>query len=187
MRVVRSGSLTYLRSLSSAILMATTSKSFSASITTLVHPAATKIEIPQDTLDAIDDLEPKSLWSQFAVLSSIPRPSKQEDAVIQYIKDFADHHNLKWKQDAVGNLAVFHPGCGTGQAAPPVVLQGHVDMVTEKNSDKVHNFETDPILLRRFQKASENWLGAQGTTLGADNGIGVAAALALLQTPTTDT
>ena len=98
-----------LRSVTSAILMATSSRSFS----TLAHPAAKSVSIPADNLNAIQDLEPKSLWSQFAILSSIPRPSKQEDAVLQYIKEFADHHNLRWKQDAVGNLVVFHPGCGS--------------------------------------------------------------------------
>jgi dipeptidase D len=166
--------------------MATCSSSFSSK--TLVHPAAYNVAIPSDNLRAIDNLEPKALWSQFAILSSIPRPSKQEGALIQYIQDFANHHGLSWKQDRVGNLVVFHPGCGTGREAPAVILQGHIDMVTEKNSDKVHNFEKDPILLRRFQKAgtNEDWLGAQGTTLGADNGIGVAAALALLETPVTE-
>ena len=148
------------------------------------------VVVPPENLQAIDNLEPKSLWSQFGILSSIPRPSKQEEAVLQYIKAFADQHQLAWKQDNVGNLVVFHPGCGTGQQAPPVILQGHVDMVTEKNSDSSHNFEQDPILLRRYQRTtttttlgSETWLGARGTTLGADNGIGVAAALALLETP----
>jgi len=129
-------------------------------------------------------LEPQSLWSQFAAISSIPRPSKKEDAVLSYIKTFAEKRNLSWKQDAVGNLVVFHPGNGNGKSASAVVIQGHVDMVTEKNSESSHNFETDPILLRQFtMRENETWLGARDTTLGADNGIGVAAALALLETP----
>eukprot|EP00586_Coscinodiscus_wailesii_P013007 CAMPEP_0172497720 /NCGR_PEP_ID=MMETSP1066-20121228/104130_1 /TAXON_ID=671091 /ORGANISM="Coscinodiscus wailesii, Strain CCMP2513" /LENGTH=530 /DNA_ID=CAMNT_0013270651 /DNA_START=154 /DNA_END=1746 /DNA_ORIENTATION=+ len=144
----------------------------------------TKVTIPPGNIKAIADLEPQALWSQFATLSSIPRPSKQEEAVLSYIKSFADERNLQWKQDAVGNLVVFHPGCGQGKDAPAIIIQGHVDMVTEKNNDSQHNFETDPILLRRFQLDNgENWLGAKGTTLGADNGIGVAAALTLLDTP----
>lgn len=157
--------------------------------------AASKIAIPQSTLDAIDGLQPAALWRQFAILSSIPRPSKKEDAVIAYIKDFADERGLRYTQDHVGNLVVFHPGSGQGKAAPSVVLQGHVDMVTEKNGDTVHDFEKDPILLRRITKTKRNtgdgtadqdeiWLGATGTTLGSDNGIGVAATLALLETPT---
>ncbi|KAG7372024.1 aminoacyl-histidine dipeptidase [Nitzschia inconspicua] len=149
----------------------------------MLHPAAANISVPPDNLQAIRGLEPSSVWSQFAILSSIPRPSKQEDAILQYIKDFAAHHNLSWKQDKVGNLALFYPG--TVPDAPPVILQGHVDMVTEKNSGTDHDFDKDPI---RFEPNLVNgsWLTAQGTTLGADNGIGVAAILALLSTPTDD-
>lgn len=149
----------------------------------MLHPAAVNIAVPADNLQAIQGLEPAALWSQFAILSSIPRPSKQEEAILQYIKDFAAHHGLSWKQDKVGNLAVFYPG--TVPEAPPVVLQGHVDMVTEKNSGTEHDFDKDPI---RFepQLVNGSWLTAQGTTLGADNGIGVAAILALMSTPTDD-
>ena len=152
--------------------------------------AANKVTIPSDNIQAIEGLEPASLWSHFATLSSIPRPSKKEEAVIQYIKDFAAQHNLTWKQDSVGNLVVFHPGCGKfGPKAPPVLLQGHVDMVTEKNTATKHDFDTDPILLRRFLNDydKKEWLGAQGTTLGADNGIGVAASMALLEIPPSNT
>jgi dipeptidase D len=192
-----------------ALIMSTSSNALSATSTSTssstvvselcLHPAAKNIVVPPENIVAIQDLEPRALWTQFAILSSIPRASKQEGAALQYIKDFAKHHKLTWKQDAVGNLVVFHPGTighgGQVAATPAIILQGHVDMVTEKNSDKQHNFETDPILLRRFTKKSKHndgephekhWLGAQGTTLGADNGIGVAAALALLQTPTDD-
>jgi dipeptidase D len=149
----------------------------------MLHPAATNIQVPPDNIQAIQGLEPQSVWSQFAILSSIPRPSKQEEAILQYIKDFAAHYNLSWKQDAVGNLAVFYPG--TVPEAPPVVLQGHVDMVTEKNAGTAHDFDKDPI---RFQTelVDGSWLTAQGTTLGADNGIGVASILALMATPTDD-
>jgi dipeptidase D len=162
--------------MTSAVLVAS---SRSLSSTSCV---AQKVVVPPENIEAISNLEPASLWTQFATLSSIPRPSKQEDAVMSYIKNFADARNLKWKQDPIGNLVVFHPGFGAGKSAPAVVIQGHVDMVTEKNSDSGHNFQTDPILLRRFfVEDNETWLGARGTTLGADNGIGVAAALALLE------
>jgi dipeptidase D len=178
------------RSFTSAILMASSTcclSPSSSSYSSTLASAVPNVFIPPENLEAIDKLEPKSLWYQFAIISSIPRPSKKEEAVIRYIKEFAEKRNLKWKQDAVGNLAVFHPGCGTGQEAPPVILQGHIDMVTEKNSGTSHDFETDPILLRRFQRgAGEDWLGAQATTLGADNGIGVAATLALLEIPVTE-
>lgn len=160
--------------------------------------AAAKISVPKSNLDAIVGLQPEPLWRQFAILSSIPRPSKKEHGVISYIKEFATERNLRFKQDSVGNIVVFHPGSGIGTQAPPVIIQGHIDMVTEKNQDTVHDFDTDPILLRRIvvdksdgedeetggRGKSELWLGATGTTLGSDNGIGVAAALALLEMPT---
>ncbi|KAL3927797.1 MAG: hypothetical protein SGBAC_012928 [Bacillariaceae sp.] len=206
------------RSLTSAILVAS-SRSFSPSAVSAVSSLSTlkrnddskgnsrlhqtvadrtvipgtSVIIPPENLDAVANLEPKSLWFQFAVLSSIPRPSKQEEQVLAYIKAFAEERNLKWKQDSVGNLVVFHPGCGVGKSAPAVVLQGHVDMVTEKNGDTTHDFEKDPILLHQLPpihneqtNQKEQWLGAKGTTLGADNGIGVAATLALLETPSDD-
>jgi len=175
-----------LRSLTSVLFVATSARCLST-IRTAGSGRSKVVVVPPENYKAIDKLEPQSLWSQFAILSSIPRPSKQEDAVISYIKGFAEERQLTWKQDAIGNLVVFHPGCGTGKEAPPVILQGHVDMVTEKNSDTKHDFEKDPILLKRFVKENgQDWLGAQGTTLGADNGIGVAAALALLETPVDD-
>lgn len=153
----------------------------------------TSATIPSENIEAVADLEPKSLWSQFAIISSIPRPSKQEEQILAYIKSFAEERDLKWKQDSIGNLVVFHPGCGVGKSAPAVILQGHVDMVTEKNSNTEHDFETDPILLQQLppmhneqNNKKEQWLGAKGTTLGADNGIGVAATLALLETPIDD-
>jgi dipeptidase D len=125
---------------------------------------------------AIDGLQPAALWSFFSRLSSIPRPSKHEHQVMDWIKQFAASRGLDWTQDAVGNLVVRRPGTGGGEGAPPVIVQGHVDMVTEKNAGSSHNFFQDPITLVR----DGDWLRANGTTLGADNGIGVATALALL-------
>lgn len=136
--------------------------------------------IPAVTRDAIEGLEPAALWEHFAALSSIPRPSGREEAALNFIKRFAESKNLVWKEDDAGNLCVFRPGTGVGGSASPVIIQGHVDMVTEKNSDTAHDFNSDPILMRRFVKDDRNWIGAQGTTLGADNGMGVAAALSLL-------
>jgi dipeptidase D len=159
-------------------------------LSTAAASSSSKILVPPENLQAFEGLKPQSVWSHFSTLSSIPRPSKQEDAILQYITDFADLRSyLNWKQDAVGNLVVFHPGCGKqGPQAPPVILQGHVDMVTEKNSATDHNFETDPIVFRRFEKRNDSspWLGARGTTLGADNGVGVTATLALLETDPDD-
>lgn len=125
---------------------------------------------------AVEGLQPAALWSFFSHLSSIPRPSKHEHQVMDWIKQFATSRGLEWTQDAVGNLVVRRPGTAGGEGAPPVIIQGHVDMVTEKNADSSHNFFQDPITLVR----DGDWLRANGTTLGADNGIGVATALALL-------
>ena len=125
---------------------------------------------------SVESLQPAAVWSFFARLSAIPRPSKHEHKVMAWIKEFAASKGLEWAQDEVGNLVVYRPGTGGGELAPPVIVQGHVDMVTEKNADSSHNFYQDPITLVR----DGDWLRANGTTLGADNGIGVATALALL-------
>ena len=126
---------------------------------------------------AVAGLEPAALWMNFEALSRIPRPSKQEEQVLAWLKAFADARELKWQQDKTGNIIVRRPGSGGGEAAPGVVIQSHVDMVCEKNSDVDHDFSRDPIRLLR----DGDWLTADGTTLGADNGIGVATALALLE------
>lgn len=128
---------------------------------------------------ALEGLEPANLWSLFAELSSIPRPSKHEGRVIEWLKAFAKDRTLDCVQDAVGNLVIRRPGSGGGENAPPVIIQGHVDMVTEKNAETVHDFMTDPIRLVK----DGDWITADGTTLGADNGIGVCAALAVLNLP----
>jgi len=125
---------------------------------------------------AVAALQPSQLFKFFAQLSEIPRPSKQEERVLSWLKEFAKARNLETKQDKVGNLVIRRPGSGGGEQAPTVVIQGHVDMVCEKNKDTVHDFTKDPIRL----VVKGDWLHAQGTTLGADNGIGVCTALALL-------
>ncbi|HJO28192.1 MAG TPA: M20/M25/M40 family metallo-hydrolase, partial [Candidatus Poseidoniia archaeon] len=126
---------------------------------------------------AVSGLEPSTLWNNFAALSRIPRPSKQEEQVLAWLQEFADSHGLEWQQDETGNIIIQRPGSGGGESAPVVVIQSHVDMVCEKNSDVEHDFTSDPISLLR----DGEWLTADGTTLGADNGIGVATALALLE------
>jgi dipeptidase D len=130
---------------------------------------------------ALEGLEPAALWSLFGQLSAIPRPSKHEGQVLEWLKAFAAKRRLECRQDAVGNLVIRRPGSGGGEAAPTVVIQGHVDMVTEKHSHLAHDFMKDPLELVR--SADGDWIGAAGTTLGADNGIGVCAALAVLDLP----
>eukprot|EP00968_Pinguiococcus_pyrenoidosus_P004674 scaffold301_cov243-Pinguiococcus_pyrenoidosus.AAC.179 len=135
-------------------------------------PPGTRVATPQN-LAAVDGLEPANLWRSFAAIASIPRPSKKEERVLEFLKSFAKERGLATKEDAVGNLVILAPGRNGGENAKPVVLQGHVDMVCEKNSDTVFDFDADPI---RLMMASE-WLTADGTTLGADNGIGCATIL----------
>jgi dipeptidase D len=126
---------------------------------------------------AIDGLEPKRLWEYFAELSAIPRGSKNEAKAAAYVVGVAKKLGLEVRQDSAGNVIVRKRATQGRERAPIVALQGHLDMVCEKNKDKVHNFEKDPIALRR----NGNFLTADGTTLGADNGIGVATALALME------
>lgn len=126
---------------------------------------------------AIADLEPKALWKHFAALSAIPRASKKEAAAREYVLSQAARLGLEVHQDSVGNIVVSKPARSGRESATITALQGHLDMVCEKNEGTPHNFDTDPI---RFVRDGD-WLKADGTTLGADNGIGVAAALAVME------
>jgi len=126
-----------------------------------------------------DDLQPRAVWAHFATLCRIPRQSKQEDALREHLRQWADARGLATLVDAAGNLIVRKPASPGCEQAPGVVLQGHLDMVCQKNSDSPHDFARDPIraVLR------DGWVAAEDTTLGSDNGIGVAMILALLEDP----
>ena len=125
----------------------------------------------------IKDLDPKLLWKHFYNISQIPHPSKKEEKLIQYLIDFAIEKNLKYEVDEVGNVLIKKPATNGKENFPITVLQSHIDMVCEKNEDVEHDFEKDPLKL----KEEDGWITADGTTLGADDGIGVAAALAVLE------
>lgn len=125
----------------------------------------------------VTDLDPKVIWKHFDALTNIPRPSTKEAAARKYVTDFADKLGLKHVQDKAGNLVVSKPARPGRENAPMAALQGHLDMVCEKNEDTEHNFDTDPIQVVR----REDWLYADGTTLGSDNGVGVATALAVME------
>ena len=127
------------------------------------------------SLDAIKDLKPELLWKHFFELSQIPRPSKREGKAVEFVRDFARKHNFPFKEDKVGNIVISVPASKGKEKSATVVLQGHVDMVCEKNKGTVHDFDKDPIKLIK----KGNWMAADGTTLGADNGIGVAASMAI--------
>ncbi|MDR2120845.1 MAG: aminoacyl-histidine dipeptidase [Tannerella sp.] len=122
------------------------------------------------------NLEPEAVWKYFYEITQIPRPSKKEEKVILYLEAFAAKHNLPLKKDAAGNVLIAKRATKGYENLPVVILQSHVDMVCEKNSDVTHDFENDPIKT----VVDGEWLRADGTTLGADNGIGMAAELALL-------
>ena len=125
----------------------------------------------------ISKLEPVSLWENFYALTQIPRPSKKEKQAADYVTEFGKKLGLETIVDAVGNVIIKKPATPGMEDRKTVVLQGHVDMVPQKNSDKVHDFEKDPI----ETYIEDGWVKANGTTLGADNGIGVATAMAVLQ------
>lgn len=124
----------------------------------------------------IKDLQPSAIWTYFYQITQIPRPSKKEEKIVAYLLDFARQHNLEAKQDKAGNVLITKPATDGKENVPTVILQSHVDMVCEKNSDVKHDFEKDPI----ETVIEGDWIRANGTTLGADNGIGVAAQLAVL-------
>ncbi len=126
---------------------------------------------------ALVDLDPQVLWKHFDVLAATPRASTKEAAARNYVLAQAARLGLETKQDAVGNLVVSKPAKPGRENAPMALLQGHLDMVCEKNEGTAHNFDTDPIKVTR----DGDWLRAEGTTLGSDNGVGVAAALAVME------
>src|ERR1700733_9771121 len=126
---------------------------------------------------ALADLEPKELWKHFAALAAIPRASTKEAAARDYVLAVAARRGLEAMHDKVGNTVIRKPARPGRESAAMALLQGHLDMVCEKNEGTPHNFDTDPIKVRR----DGDWLKAEGTTLGADNGVGVAAALAVME------
>ena len=121
-------------------------------------------------------LEPSLVWNFFHDITQIPRPSKREERMIAYLKNFSKDNNLICKSDAAGNVLICKAATPGFEDSKTVVLQAHIDMVCEKNSDVVFNFETDPIQTY----IEDDWVKAKGTTLGGDNGIGMAMMLALL-------
>ncbi|HEV8581383.1 MAG TPA: aminoacyl-histidine dipeptidase [Thermoanaerobaculia bacterium] len=125
----------------------------------------------------VSALEPQPIWRHFDAILEIPRPSTHEERAWRYVLEVAGRHGLRHRQDSTGNLVVEKPASPGREEAPIVVLQGHLDMVTEKNSETVHDFMRDPIVPRR----EDGWVKATGTTLGADNGIGAATMLAVME------
>lgn len=124
----------------------------------------------------IRTLEPKSMWNHFADLNAVPRPSKKEERVIQFIKDFGASLNLETIEDEVGNVIIKKPATPGMENRATIVMQSHLDMVHQKNNDTNFDFDNQGIEMY----VDQDWVKARGTTLGADNGIGVASIMALL-------
>jgi dipeptidase D len=131
-------------------------------------------------MEEIKSLEPKAVWKYFDLITSIPRPSKHEERIIRYLVEFGLSLGLHVKRDYIGNLIIVKRASKGFENRKKVILQSHVDMVCEKNSDVVHDFLKDKIKAYRHG----DWVKAKGTTLGADDGIGIAAMLAILQDKT---
>ncbi len=127
-------------------------------------------------MQKITELQPFEVWAYFNEILAIPRVSKKEEKIIAYLEKFAKEHHLSYKKDRVGNLLISKPASEGFETRKGVILQSHVDMVGEKHAGADHNFNTDPIQAY----VEDGWVRARGTTLGADDSIGVAASQAIL-------
>jgi len=127
-------------------------------------------------MSILSQLSPEPIWIYFEEICNIPRLSKNEGKIRRYLIEFAKKNNLESKEDEVGNILITKPAVKGMEDRKTVVLQSHMDMVGEKNADYPHNWTTDPII----PKINDGWVTATGTTLGADDGIGIAAQLAIL-------
>lgn len=127
-------------------------------------------------MKVFEGLEPKAVWEYFEEICQVPRPSKKEEQIIEYLLEFGKKHNLETKRDEIGNVVICKPATEGKENVKTVILQSHMDMVCEKNSNTVHDFEKDAIQ----PYIDGNWVKAKGTTLGADDGIGMATQMAIL-------
>ena len=125
----------------------------------------------------VRELQPNAVWNKFADLNAVPRPSKKEERVIAFMVDFGESLNLETFTDEVGNVIIRKPATSGLENRKVVTLQSHLDMVHQKNNDTVFDFDNQGIAMR----VDGDWVRAKGTTLGADNGMGVAAIMALLE------
>ena len=128
-------------------------------------------------MTGLEKLTPTLVWTHFDQIRKIPRCSKHEEKIRQYVLDFAKKQGLQTRTDKVGNVVIVKPAAKGMEKKPIVILQGHMDMVCEKNSDVTFDFSKDPIQIQ----IQGDILKAKGTTLGADNGIGLAMSLAILE------
>ncbi len=134
-----------------------------------------QIEIKMEK--TLSHLEPRRLWEWFEAICQVPRPSKKEERILEFLRNFAGEKGLEYDQDKAGNMLIRKPAAPGYEDRATIVLQSHVDMVCEKNEGVEHDFDKDPIQ----PMIADGWVKAKGTTLGADNGIGMAAQLAILE------
>ena len=131
---------------------------------------------------SITHLEPSALWRNFSALNAVPRPSKKEGRVIAFIKKFGESLNLETRVDETGNVIILKPATPGMEGRKKVILQSHLDMVCQKNKETEFDFDTQGIRM----VTDSDWVMAEGTTLGADNGIGVAAIMSILESKEID-
>jgi dipeptidase D len=124
----------------------------------------------------INGLKPEILWKRFYEITKVPRPSKKEEKILKHFKDLFTALKVPFKQDKARNIIAYVTATKGYEKAPVVILQGHVDMVCEKNKSTIHDFDNDALKLKKV----DGWIAAEGTTLGSDNGIGIAAAAAII-------
>ena len=124
----------------------------------------------------VKDLKPELIWKCFDEVTKIPRPSCHEEKIREFLVNFAKENGVSVKTDKVGNVVMHKAATPGHENAPTLILQAHMDMVAEKNNDVEHDFMKDPI----ETYVDGEWVKARGTTLGADNGIGIAAAMAAM-------
>ncbi len=126
--------------------------------------------------NALKGIEPRLVWDYFEQICQYPHPSKKEDKLADFLKEWAKKNNFEYQEDAAGNLVIRKPATPGMEDRLPIAIQGHIDMVCEKNSDVDFDFENDPIQCY----VDGDWVTAKGTTLGADNGVGIAMGMALM-------
>lgn len=129
----------------------------------------------------ISNLNPQRVWKNFYSLTQIPRPSKKEGKAVLFLEKFGKDLGLETIKDELGNIIIRKPATKGMEDRMGIILQAHIDMVPQKNNDKVHNWEKDPIEPRIVKQDGEDWVYATGTTLGADDGLGCAVAMAVLE------
>ena len=130
---------------------------------------------------SIANLKPERVWKNFYALTQVPRPSKKEHKAVEFIEKFGREHGLDTYRDPLGNVIIRKPATPDMEGRKGIILQAHLDMVPQNNADTPHDWEKDPVEAYEYEIDGEKWVKARGTTLGADDGMGVATAMAILE------